>query len=146
MANLESGETKLYISEFEFGVALDDCVKTIRELEAMEHVTIRIDGAENLPMLRADRRMVDQMLLNLVLNAVKFSPQGGDVLVSPEYDGEGDFCLSVTDAGSGMSPQQVAAVFEMFQTTDQGVSDSAPGYRIGLAGDDSNDRRTWRQY
>lgn len=132
MANLESGETRLRVSEFEFRLALEACVKTIRELEADGHATIKIDGAEDLPMLRADRRMIDQMLLNLILNAVKFSPQGGDVVVASEYNGKGDFCLSVTDAGSGMSPQQVAAAFEMFQATDQGVSDSGRGIGLGL--------------
>lgn len=132
MANLESGETRLRTSEFDLRAALDESVETIRGLGATDRTDVSIIAASPMPVLRADRRMVSQMLLNLILNAVKFSPPGGQVIVSSEYMANGDFCLAVTDAGSGMSPQQVAAAFEMFQASDQAVSDSARGIGLGL--------------
>ena len=76
--------------------------------------------------------MVKQMLLNLLLNAAKFSPDGGTVRIAVVLASNGDLLLSVTDSGSGMSQKQVAAAFEIFQSSDQTLSDSTRGIGLGL--------------
>ncbi len=132
MANLESGERRLRATEFSLAEALEESLETIRDVRAEDRPNISVIDASQLPILRADRRMVNQMLLNLLLNSVKFSRPGEPILISADFVGEGDFSLSVTDGGSGMSPQQVAEAFEIFQASDQTVSDSARGIGLGL--------------
>ena len=132
MANLEAGDMRLRVTEFEMKELLDESIQTIRTAKAEEGLTVTVVAPAVLPVLRADQRMVRQMLLNLILNASKFSPVGGTVRISTRIAGNGEFHLSVTDSGSGMSQKQVAEAFEMFQTSDQTLSDSTRGIGLGL--------------
>lgn len=132
MANLEAGEMRLRVTEFATGDLLDECLDTIRSVRSADRLSIVVEQPAILPVLRADRRMVKQMLLNLLLNAAKFSPEGGTVLISATRAENGDFFLAVTDSGGGMSQKQVAEAFEMFQSSDQTLSDSTRGIGLGL--------------
>ena len=132
MANLESGETRLRISAFDFKEVLDESIATIRRARADNNPDIAVASQSVFPALRADRRMVNQMLLNLLLNAVKFSPAGGPIQISCFDAANGDFCVSVRDSGDGMSQKQVAEAFEIFQGSDQMLSDSTRGIGLGL--------------
>jgi len=132
MANLEAGEMRLRVTEFDLKEVLDESIETIRSAGPDDRHSIVFTDPVIMPVLRADRRMVNQMLLNLLLNAAKFSPDGGVIRISTHISGSGDFLFSVTDAGSGMSQKQVAEAFEMFQTSDQTVSDSTRGIGLGL--------------
>ncbi len=132
MANLESGEMRLRVTEFPLKALLDESVEAIRSVHSEERVRIVVVEPAILPTLRADRRMVNQMLLNLLINAAKFTPDGGGVRISTALAGNRDFLLSVNDSGSGMSQKQVAAAFEMFQSLDQTLSDSTRGIGLGL--------------
>ncbi|MDD9902604.1 MAG: HAMP domain-containing sensor histidine kinase, partial [Rhodospirillaceae bacterium] len=132
MANLESGEMRLRITEFPLKDLLDESIEAIRSVRSEDRVRIIIIEPAVLPTLRADRRMVKQMLLNLLLNAAKFSPDGGTVRIAVVLASNGDLLLSVTDSGSGMSQKQVAAAFEIFQSSDQTLSDSTRGIGLGL--------------
>ncbi|MDD9915364.1 MAG: ATP-binding protein, partial [Rhodospirillaceae bacterium] len=110
----------------------DAFIEEIRSVRSEDRVRIIIIEPAVLPTLRADRRMVKQMLLNLLLNAAKFSPDGGTVRIAVVLASNGDLLLSVTDSGSGMSQKQVAAAFEIFQSSDQTLSDSTRGIGLGL--------------
>lgn len=132
MANLEAGEMRLRITEFPLKEVIDDSIETIRSLRAEDRVEILLVEPSTLPVLRADRRMVRQMILNLLLNAAKFSPPDGTVRVSTAFDSHRDLLISVNDSGSGMSQKQVAEAFEIFQSSDQTLSDSTRGIGLGL--------------
>jgi signal transduction histidine kinase len=132
MANLESGEMRLRVTEFPWEEVLDDSIETIRKVRADDRVKIALVEPAVLPVLRADRRMVRQMILNLLLNAANFSPPEGTVRVSTVFDRNREFLISVNDSGSGMSQKQVAEAFEMFQSSDQTLSDSTRGIGLGL--------------
>ena len=79
--------------------------------------------------LRCDRRRLQQCLLNLVGNALKFSPQGGQVLVELSQQ-QGELRIAVHDQGPGLSAQQQAALFEPFNRLGQ--SSATPGVGLGL--------------
>ena len=132
MAELESGERHLRISEFDLKEVITDCIKKIRGSAESKGVSIECEAGSEFLALRADRNMVVQMLLNLLQNAVKFSPEGGRVRVAGSASTAGEFTLSVTDAGEGMTQQQVAEAFEVFQENDHDRSDSARGIGLGL--------------
>lgn len=132
MANLESGDTRLNVSEFELAALVAEAIGTFekRSPEAVGKIVVETSGP--MPVIRADHRMLSQMFLNLLVNAVKFSSNSGLVKVSTGYSGNGSLRLAVTDSGRGMSAKQVAEAFEMFQNYDQTISDSIRGVGLGL--------------
>ena len=93
-------------------------------------IDVRSSVPEDLPLFRADHEQIEQVLLNLILNAADAMPRGGVLRLSAaveEFDGEPHLALAVRDNGEGMSPEQVENLFAPFLTT----KDSGTG--IGLA-------------
>ncbi|QHI99891.1 PAS domain S-box protein [Xylophilus rhododendri] len=82
--------------------------------------------------IHADAVRVEQIVWNLLTNAIKFTPQGGSIEVSL-HSADGMAVVTVTDDGIGMEPGHLAEVFEMFRQVDVGPSRRAGGLGIGLA-------------
>jgi len=80
----------------------------------------------------ADRRALEQILVNLLDNAVKFTPQGGRVTLLGDGLGPA-VMLSVVDTGPGIEPQHQARIFERFYRADAGRSRELGGTGLGLA-------------
>ena len=98
---------------------------------ANELILIVEDNDKNLEMIRADERKVKQMLLNLLSNALKFTPEGGRIDVRATMN-EGMAEISVSDTGVGIAPEDQEAIFEEFRqvgTADKKVE----GTGLGLA-------------
>jgi signal transduction histidine kinase len=109
---------------------IDDVYLLIRHKLQQQEVETRISVAENLPPFRADRAQVEQVLLNLILNAVEAMPKGGLLRLGATQEVWEDapvIALSVRDNGEGMSQEQLDNLFAPFLT----YKDSGTG--IGLA-------------
>ena len=87
---------------------------------------------DDLPRLRADERMIKQILLNLLSNAVKFTPSGGTITVGAKVDDDGRFVISVSDTGIGIAPQDIPVVMSAFGQADGVVNRKHPGTGLGL--------------
>ncbi len=108
----------------------DDVFLLTRHKLQQQGIDVRQNVPENLPLLRADREQIEQVLLNLILNAADAMPEGGVLRLSAgveESEGETYLVLAVRDNGQGMSPDQIANLFAPFLT----YKDSGTG--IGLA-------------
>ena len=108
----------------------DDVFLLTRHKLLQQGIDVRSTVAEDLPLFRADREQIEQVLLNLILNAADAMPKGGVLRLSAaveEFYGEPHLALAVRDNGQGMSPEQVENLFAPFLTT----KDSGTG--IGLA-------------
>src|SRR5262249_48249936 len=81
----------------------------------------------------ADRAKVDQILLNLVSNAVKFTARGGEIVVSCSAHGPGKVAIRVRDNGCGIPSQQLDSIFEPFVQVGRTLTDSREGTGLGLA-------------
>lgn len=81
--------------------------------------------------LDADR--IEQVIANLLDNAFKFTPPGGQVTVGVEQAGDGSYILSVADTGQGMPAEEVGLIFERFYRVDKGRSRAKGGTGLGLA-------------
>jgi len=93
-------------------------------------IDVRSSVPADLPLFRADREQIEQVLLNLILNAAQAMPKGGVLRLGAgveEFDGEPHLALSVRDNGQGMSSDQIAHLFAPFLTTKES------GTGIGLA-------------
>ena len=86
----------------------------------------------NLPVVWGDPDKVEQKLTNLVGNAIKYSPGGGEVLVTVDQDGD-SVQVSVRDQGIGMSPRDMGQLFEKFYRVDREEVRRAGGTGLGLS-------------
>ncbi len=93
---------------------------------------IKAEIPEGLPRVRADRRALKQILLNLLANAVKFTPEGGRVTVSAELRGEG-LCIAVADTGVGIPEADLARLGRPFEQVNDHFARSRNGVGLGLA-------------
>ena len=88
--------------------------------------------AESLPKLRGDARAIRQVLINLVSNAVKFTPRGGSVRVSAERSLDGRLLLAVVDTGRGIAPDMIDHVLDPFHHADAFKANKGRGIGLGL--------------
>ena len=106
--------------------------------EAVAHVhadsghTINIEPLPELLMVRADSRLIVQVLVNLIGNALKYTPPGSTVLLSAKRQ-DTDAVLSVADDGPGISPEEKEKVFEMFYVGNNPASTGRKSLGLGLA-------------
>jgi signal transduction histidine kinase len=132
LSKAESG--KLELNEDIFDLA--DVVRSVRQLTSGRieagGLTERIDLPPDLPPLRGDERKIKQVLLNLVSNAVKFTPAGGTIEISVRFDHETGLVLIVTDTGIGIPHEDLDRVFEPFEQVDSSLSRQHDGTGLGL--------------
>lgn len=99
---------------------------------AMDHELI-IAMPDGLPPIMADSQRLAQVLVNLVGNAVKFSPAGSPITVRAFHDDDDTIQVDVRDEGSGIPPQYRTQVFEPFRQVERSASSHNPGAGLGLA-------------
>ncbi len=91
-----------------------------------------LEFAPSLPVVEADVRCIEQVLRNLIENAIKYSPDGGKVVIAGEAK-DGKIIASVSDEGVGIPPEHQDKVFERFYRVDSPLTSSAPGSGLGLS-------------
>lgn len=94
------------------------------------HIEIRLE--DELLMARMDSRLIIQVIINLVDNAIKYTPPASQITVSARREA-GWVVVEVADDGPGISPEAKAKVFEMFYTADNVRGDGRRGLGLGLA-------------
>ena len=133
MSKIEAGRMELDESIVNLGAVVEACLSMVQWRAVQSGVELA-DGARLvLPNIVADERAVRQVILNLLTNAVKFTPRGGQIRVSGGVDRAGDVSVTVTDTGIGISPEMLARLFEPFHQASPGVARSREGTGLGLA-------------
>lgn len=132
----------LNVSRIEAGRALDLNPKPLQLTPLIEKVisvqksytdkhTFNIEMDEDLPTVIADEDKVDQMLTNLINNAIKYSPRGGEITVAGHKDGTG-ITISITDQGMGIPKDHLPKIFDRFHRVDNRDTREVGGTGIGL--------------
>jgi signal transduction histidine kinase len=93
---------------------------------------ITVEGDEGLSV-NADRVLLRQALVNIIHNAVKYSPVGGAISVGVHYEPAGSIRLEVVDSGPGIAPEHAEKVFDRFYRVDESRSREAGGAGLGLS-------------
>ncbi len=132
MSKVEAGESQLSESEFPVREVIEDGIRTVTAAYRDRSTTVILDRQSILPDLCADRRMFTQMVLNLMSNAVKYTPQSGRIRVTGVLAENGSFRLSVSDTGIGMTDQEVIEAFEPFRRVDHALTSNFEGIGLGL--------------
>jgi GAF domain-containing protein len=131
LSKIEAGRMELEATDFDLPSAIDNALILVRERATRRGITLGHSVDERLGSIRGDERKVKQVLLNLLSNALKFTPAGGRIDVSARLQ-DGVAEISVTDTGVGIAPEDQEAVFEEFRqvgTADKKVE----GTGLGLA-------------
>lgn len=131
LSRIDAGAVELDESTITVPTLVDDALRLMRPriLGAGVHVHVAIP--ESMPYLKADERLLKQILLNLLSNAVKFTPRGGCVRVTGQWSGEG-ITLRVADNGIGIPRDKLSRVLEPFGQVESGYSKRFSGTGLGL--------------
>jgi signal transduction histidine kinase len=130
LAKIEAGRMELAGADFDLPAAIENALTLVRERASRRGIALERVVDPALGMIHADERKVKQVLLNLLSNALKFTPEGGRVDVEARRAG-GAALISVRDTGVGIAPEDHAAVFEEFRQV--GKSRGVEGTGLGLA-------------
>ncbi len=129
MSLIDLGELRINESELEIAPVMQNCLTMIGHRATAKRITIETRLAPDLPRLRADAKMLRQMLLNLLGNAIKFSPESTKVVLRADCVDDA-IIIAVKDEGPGMSRDEIPLALERFQKL--GVSTVANPTGIGL--------------
>jgi signal transduction histidine kinase len=131
LSRIEAGRYDLSDDEVDLAVVIRGCVGMVR-LQAEEN-RVSIDCAIGNQVMLGDRRAMRQIVLNLLTNAVKFTPPGGAVSIRAEPTANEDLAVIVTDNGIGIEPSALASLCEPFTQADASISRKYGGTGLGLA-------------
>ena len=111
-----------------------EVLSTCRTNAAVKNISLRSDVAPGLPFVWADPARVRQILINLIDNGIKFTPEGGTITVEsrPFAEDDGFLCLSVSDTGCGISPENREIVFDRLAQVKSSAEASRSGLGLGL--------------
>jgi len=132
LSRLQTGKLALECHPVSLATLVAEAAETLRAEAEARGIALRVERAGDAALAQADPVRVQQIVWNLVQNAVKFTPDGGEVTVRLEREGE-EARLTVEDTGQGMDPAFLSDVFEMFRQADTGASRHYGGLGIGLA-------------
>lgn len=132
-SKVESGKMDLEEGLVDFAALIGQCATMVAERARQGEVALQINSSPDLPNIRGDRRRLLQVLLNLLTNAVKFTPPGGSVSVTTAIGDDGAFSLAVADTGIGIPEQDLARVFEPFVQANRSSQHQREGTGLGLA-------------
>jgi two-component system, NtrC family, sensor kinase len=131
LSKIEAGRMELELSDFDLPSTIENTLILVRERAVRRGITLGRTVDERLGTIRADERKVKQVLLNLLSNALKFTPEGGRIDVRATVN-DGVAEISVRDTGVGIAPEEQEAVFEEFRQVGTAAK-KVEGTGLGLA-------------
>ncbi len=132
VSRIEAGERQLNEGVINMGDAVKFCLDFLWQKAEAAHLTIvnRID--DKAPKIIGEERAIKQILLNILSNAIKFTPDAGHITLSYEIDGEGHFRLTVSDTGVGMDEGEMKKALSPFGQVQSAFNRSGSGAGLGL--------------
>ncbi|MGH7226819.1 MAG: sensor histidine kinase, partial [Gemmataceae bacterium] len=132
LSKAEVGKLTLDESNAELVAMLDECLSLIREWAGQQGVRLSLDAQGNAPVLHGDERYIKQAFLNVLSNAIKFTPAGGDIKVTIKTEVDGRVLVQFADTGIGIAEENLAAVLEPFVQVENAFARKHGGAGLGL--------------
>jgi signal transduction histidine kinase/GGDEF domain-containing protein len=135
LSRIESGKIDIKFEELNVRVPIEFVVSSLNPQADTKSIQLRAEMPQQLPSVYGDREKVEQILTNLLGNAIKFTPEGGEIIVStkPLDAQERKLAISVRDTGIGIPEDQLEKIFEKFHQVEGSLHRSVSGTGLGLA-------------
>lgn len=146
VAKIESGQVEIELAAIAVGPLCASSVVFIKQQALKKQIQISMQLQENLPDLLIDERRIRQALINLLNNAVKFTPEGGCITLRANLDGstsalssrldtltQPSLYISIIDTGIGIAPESIKKLFQPFIQIDSALNRQYSGTGLGLA-------------
>jgi len=131
ISKIESGRIQVYDEAFKIELVLVMAVSSLRPFAEKKGLRLRHNIKSGLPKLHTDKRRLEQVLINLINNAIKFTDEGEIIVNCYQKD---DFLhIDVIDTGIGISEKELETIFETFRQIDTGLDRVKEGSGLGLA-------------
>jgi signal transduction histidine kinase len=131
LARADAGRVQLRVEELYLNDLLSECCRSVQPLAAARQIELECHCAGDVP-LRGDEGLLRRMVINLLDNAVRYTPPGGKVSASLEAYGA-DVRIRIADTGIGIAPESAGRVFERFYRADPSRSREQDGFGLGLS-------------
>ena len=132
LSKAEAGRLDMHPEPLDVSGLIRDCLKLVAERARNHYVDLKSHVPACLPLLMGDELRVKQMVLNILSNAVKFTPAGGKVDVTAAIEPSGGLTIAVADTGVGMAPDMIPVALEPFRQVDSSLSRKFEGTGLGL--------------
>lgn len=132
IAAIEAGRRPSQVEDVDIFDLLTDCVRNFEPAANNKSIDIRLEASPDLPSLRTDRRSMTQIVLNLLSNSVKFTLQGGEIVVSAVHAPE-TLTITVRDTGIGIAPEKISTVTDPFSQSHNDPMIYQMGTGLGLS-------------
>jgi len=132
LAKVEAGKLELELAAVDLGPLFEGCLILVRERALAHAITLSLEVAPDVGTIIADERKIKQIVVNLLANAVKFTPDHGQVGLRACRTPAG-VEITVWDTGVGIAPDDQQRIFEAFQQVGSGLTRQTEGTGLGLA-------------
>ena len=133
LSGIELGETNFHLERLTMEDALGQALAVVAERISEKKLKLLKEIRQDLPPIRADRDRLIQILLNILDNAVKFTPEGGTITVTASPGAEEDLVVRIADTGIGISKGEIPRLGERFYRADKTRSRGLGGTGLGLS-------------
>jgi signal transduction histidine kinase len=132
VAKIEAGRLELRREPQDLAAVVREVVTTCQLLASPKGITLEVAAVDELPTACFDRARIDQVLSNLLDNAIKYSPRGSRVRITVERR-DGEALISVQDQGRGIAPERIGQLFQAFSTDGEKGTGGEKATGLGLA-------------
>jgi len=132
LSHLETGQIKMHFENIDLYKLTEEVFEQFEEKADKKDVKLKIEGESHKVWVYADWQRINQVMTNLISNAIKHSQDDGEVVVSFESSKK-NVVTSVRDSGEGIPPEHLARIFERFYRVDKSRSREKGGTGLGLA-------------
>jgi PAS domain S-box-containing protein len=132
ISKIEAGKVDLAFEAVSLNEVVAEVVSLMQPQANRERVIVRSVLPASVPSVVADRRSVRQIALNLIANAVRFTPAGGQIVASTHYGSTGEVALRFRDSGIGMTEREIEIALTPFQQVNAGRDERGEGTGLGL--------------
>lgn len=133
LEKIEAGQLALYEGDVSIDDLLTYCLRMIKGRKEASSLLFLHESSDDLPMVRVDERLLKQVVLNLLTNAVKYSQKGGTISLSAYMNADNGISIVVADTGVGIAEEDISVVMEPFGQVRSNVHLSHEGTGLGLS-------------
>jgi signal transduction histidine kinase len=132
VSKIEAGMATLHEAAVDFAATVRACCRLVAPKAVSLGIALTVDLPDDLPVISADERMLKQVMLNLLSNALKFTPGGGAIVLAARRAPDDGIIFTVKDTGIGIAREDFEKIFQPFVQVDSSMARKFEGTGLGL--------------